>query len=74
VRITDVKEKRQKVKHNEMAWNRVISDAESKLRSSVTRTQRLREIVADLKRMKDSGEPWPTAQLNGHKSESATQC
>lgn len=51
---------------NEVAWNQAITDAKKQLDMTNSRATRLGEIIADLERMRDSGELWPG--LNKQKS------
>ena len=60
MRVTDVKKKRKKVK--QIGWDKAIADAENQIAIATERLHRLREIVAEFKQMKESGQPWPSQQ------------
>jgi hypothetical protein len=60
MRSTIVKEDRRNVIHGRMSsWDALIEDAEGKLLLAIERCQRLREIVADLKKLRASGQMFP---------------
>ncbi|SPF31625.1 hypothetical protein SBA1_100081 [Candidatus Sulfotelmatobacter kueseliae] len=69
MRVTNVKRNRTRLHRNEVAWDRAISEAESKLEFARRRAKRLREIVADLKQMKKSGQMWPGVESVGQEAQ-----
>lgn len=65
--ITNVKDNHHSVKH----YQRAIAEAQKQLGLSMKRTKRLREVIADLQRLKDAGQPWPGTAHSTSQSESA---
>lgn len=41
-------------------WDLVISDAERQLKAAQEKVKKLEFVLVELKRMKESGEKWPT--------------
>jgi hypothetical protein len=46
-------------------WDKLIQDAEQKIEAAKERIDALRKAAKDLKRIRDSGQPWPKAQARG---------
>jgi hypothetical protein len=49
-------------------WDGLIQDADQKIDAAKRRVFLLRKAAKDLRRIRDSGQPWPGAQSQARKS------